>query len=286
MIHVGREFEIDKGRLRAYGWDYAIAMTAATFPWLMIPLKMPIVGLAWQMGATLAIMLIQLWIAWRWLHSLALPRTWPWVLTYAAALTAFCEAIYLVSELIDETVPIYLEVLLPAFVLGCVMRRDGEDAGPRERSVANAVSACFMALVGLSMPPFTGHAPTSEAPTSVSAGLQIPSWGSLALHTLAVTILSNIGKLFPLACYRREASLAERAALAVAMWPRGEVGAGVLVLGISYGLGGPMLAVASFSLALNLLLTGPYILLVKRLVTRAASGAPDRRPRARAAAAG
>ncbi|MCY0993118.1 sodium:proton antiporter [Nannocystis sp. ILAH1] len=358
MIHVGREFEVDKSRLRAYGWDYVVAMTAATFPWLlvsgyfllfllptgafgslaawreallagrfaaptsagllftmlaaaglgaswvyrkvrvlaifddldtvvlMIPLKMLMVGLAWQMGATLAIMVLQLWIAWRWLHSLSLPSTWPWIVAYSAALTAACEGIYFASTLIDDTVPIYMEVLLPAFVLGCVMTDDGVASEPREQSVANVVSACFMLLVGLSMPAIVGRTLALEPTGRVSAELEIPSWGLLGLHTLAVTALSNVGKLFPWACYRREASFRERTALAVAMWPRGEVGAGVLVLGISYGLGGPMVAVASLSLALNLLLTGPYILLVKRLIPSGPTVATDCQSPARRAGRG
>ena len=34
MIHVGYEFDVDKSRLRSYGWDYVVAATAAAFPWL------------------------------------------------------------------------------------------------------------------------------------------------------------------------------------------------------------------------------------------------------------
>ena len=55
-------------------------------------------------------------------------------------------------------------------------------------------------------------------------------------------------------------------AVAVGMWPRGEVGAGVLVLSLSYGIGGPVVTVAMLSLALNLMLTGVFILIVKRLI--------------------
>jgi hypothetical protein len=34
MIRVGYEFDIDKSNLRQYGWDYFVALTAASFPWL------------------------------------------------------------------------------------------------------------------------------------------------------------------------------------------------------------------------------------------------------------
>ena len=143
-----------------------------------------------------------------------------------------------------------------------------------------------MLLVSLSMPAFAGPAEGDGPADRVSAELAVPGWGALVLHTLAVTALANAGKMFPLACNRREVPFRERFALAVAMWPRGEVGAGVLVLGVSYGLGGPIVAVACFSLALNLLLTGPYILLVKRLIPDAATEDADCPRRAPAAGRG
>ena len=71
------------------------------------------------------------------------------------------------------------------------------------------------------------------------------------IKVLAITALSNVGKMFPAFCYRREAALRERLALSVGMFPRGEVGAGVLVISLSYGLGGPALTVAVLSLALR-----------------------------------
>jgi Kef-type K+ transport system membrane component KefB len=94
-------------------------------------------------------------------------------------------------------------------------------------------------------------------------------WGLIALHVLIVTLLSNLGKMFPAFCYRREADWRERLAVAVAMFPRGEVGAGVLVISLSYGIGGPMITVAMLSLALNLLLTGVFIIVVQRLLRAA-----------------
>ena len=36
MIHVGFEFHIDKSNLRQYGWDYLVAFTAASFPWIFV----------------------------------------------------------------------------------------------------------------------------------------------------------------------------------------------------------------------------------------------------------
>jgi len=81
-----------------------------------------------------------------------------------------------------------------------------------------------------------------------------------------LTIPSNLGKTFPAFCYRREAHRPHRLAVAIGMWPRGEVGAGVLVLSLSYGIGGPIVTVAMLSLALNLALTGVFILILKEFI--------------------
>ena len=115
------------------------------------------------------------------------------------------------------------------------------------------------ARVGLSMPPLATL--MSDSP----GGAAWPGWGTVTVHVLLVTILSNVGKMFPAFCYRSEATLRQRLAVAIGMWPRGEVGAGVLVVSLSYGVGGVPLMVGALSLALNLLLTGAIVAAVKRL---------------------
>jgi len=372
MIRVGYEFDIDKSRLGMYAWDYVVAATSATFPWifvavyfvlvfadpvssqawkesllasrfaaptsagllfsmlaagglaatwmyrkirvlaifddldtvlLMIPLKIMLVGWKWQLGVVVAPMFLLLWAAWRYLHRLRIPISWPWVMGYSAVITLVAEVIYVSSKLIDEVVPIHIEVLLPAFAIGCMMVRRERSVGgspvdviesPVEKRVALIVSTVFMVLVGLSMPAIVGIAgPSAEVnvidskvvdayivadPGDSEAGL-VPrpgrspglessamGFGWVALHVLVVTLLANLGKMFPLFCYRKEAGWKERLALAVGMFPRGEVGAGVLIISISYGIGGPMITVAMLSLALNLLLTGLFIVAVRRLL--------------------
>ena len=238
---------------------------------LMIPLKALIVGLRWQLGVIIAIMAVQLWLAWKYLHRFKIPITWPWVLGYAGAITVISEIIYKASKLVDDVVPIHIEVLLPAFVLGCLMARpsghdphtddtrEGHQEGPEsasEQKVASWISGGFMVLVGLSMPAIS------------LGGLSGPGMpaGELATHVLIVTLLANLGKMFPLFVYRKEATWRERLAIGIGMWPRGEVGAGVIVISLAYGIGGDIVTVAALSLALNLLLTGVFILIVKRLL--------------------
>lgn len=230
---------------------------------LMIPLKMLLVGLAWQLGVVVLVMGGLMWIAWRYMHRLRAPSSWPWIMGYAVALSLAVEAIYYGSKLLDARVPIHLEVLLPAFVLGCVLAKPQRHEVGNDEEVATVVSAVFMVLVGLSLPPVIAAVP--DAITYTASQPYPPAW-VLGLHVLAVTLLCNVGKMLPLFCYRKEASLRERLGVCVAMFPRGEVGAGVLVVGLGYGIGGPVLTVAMLSLTLNLVLTGVFILAVKSLI--------------------
>ena len=246
---------------------------------LMIPLKMLIVGLRWQMGAVVGIMAVQLWLAWRFFRRLRWSVRWPAVMTYAAIIVGVSEAIYQGSKLVDDVVPIHIEVLLPAFVFGCMLgrpsgadphrddAREGHQEGPEdptEQRVAGIVSGVFMVLVGLSMPALASLLRQDA-----------PGWGVIAMHVIAVTLLANLGKMFPALVYRREASWRERLAVSIGMWPRGEVGAGILILSLGYGIGGPLIVVAALSLALNLVLTGVFIAMVKRLLRTSAVAQPS-----------
>ena len=236
---------------------------------LMVPLKMLIVGLRWQLAVIIIVMIILMWIAWKYMHKIRIPVSWPYVAAYAVAITLVSEVIYKLSLLFDDVVPIHIEVLLPAFVLGCVMARpggqdphsddtrDGHQEGPespKEQQVATIISGAFMVLVGLSMPKIV---------------LGEVSWQWIIVQVLIITALANLGKMIPLFTYRKEAHWKERLAISIGMWPRGEVGAGVLIISLGYGIGGDIVTVAALSLALNLLLTGVFIVIVKRLLNSA-----------------
>jgi Kef-type K+ transport system membrane component KefB len=253
---------------------------------LMVPLQMMIIGWAWQLGVVAALMIGVLAIAYVWLHSLELPISWPWVLGYAIAITLSSELIQIASKLLDENAPIHIEALLPAFVLGCVIKpppgsdphsddaREGHQEGPEiptEQKVSTIISALFMLLVGLNMPPIFGddsgdRVESAAATLMIAVSQPLLGWSEIIVHVLLVTALANLGKMVPAFCYRQQAHWRERLALAIGLWPRGEVGAGVLVISLSYGIGGPIVTVAMLSLALNLLLTGFFILVVKKLM--------------------
>lgn len=229
---------------------------------LMIPLKVIMVGLNWQLGIVAFVLILLLWMAWTYFHSVKIPITWPWVMAYAAIITSASELSHVASKMIEDVVPVYLEVLIPAFALGCMLNRpvgfdphlnesqEGHQEAPPgkdEQLVATIVSGCFMILAGLSMP---------------KIAFENIDWVKMSVHVLLITFLSNLGKMTPFFCYRNEATLKERLALSIAMFPRGEVGAGILVVSLSYGLNGIPLKVAVLSLALNLLLTGLFIRLI------------------------
>jgi Kef-type K+ transport system membrane component KefB len=235
---------------------------------LMIPLQILMVGLVWQLGGVIIAMAAMLVLGWKFYGKLNWPTTWPWVLTYAVVMTAVSEIIYAFSKSPESGVGLHIEILLPAFLLGCAMKKHpaenvtvpGEDEPglSGEEKAGLTISVAFMFLVGLSMPALFG------AGATMTAGMS--GW-ILTLHVLAVTIISNIGKIFACFFYKREASLRERLAVSIALFPRGEVGAGVLAISLGYGIAGPFVSVAFLSLALNLVLTGGFIYVVKKLLT-------------------
>ena len=326
MIEVGLEFTINKKNLKSYGVDYAVAATAAAFPWifcavyfvtvfgtewkeallvgrfaaptsagvlftmlaaaglastwlfkkarvlaifddldtvlLMIPLKIMIVGLKPELFMIVAIIFVLLWAAYKWLHVLKWSTGKFAVLGYGIVIVGICKAIEVITH-------IHLEVLLPAFVMGCILYNPYNPEKPQEHShehthlepengasvwLDRGIKAAFMFLVGCSLPKIE---------------LGDVSWGMAAVHVIGLTLISNIGKCFASFCYQKEASLEERIALSIAMFPRGEVGAGVLLVSIGYGMTGLPVTLAGLSLALNLVLTGVFISIVIQYLKKA-----------------
>jgi len=324
MVEVGLEFTLDKRRLRSYGWDYVVAATAATLPWmfcavyfialfqtpwreafligrfaaptsagvlfamleaaglgatwlfrkvrvlaifddldtvlLMIPLQIMLVGFKPELAVVIVLIGVLLAAAYRWLHEVRLPVGKGWLLGYSIMMVGLCAAL-------EHTTNVHLEVLLPAFAWGCLLVNAHDPAVPKLHAhehahveprggaaqwLDRALKLAFMFLVGCSLPKIA------------LGGLSV---GALIWHVLMLTLLSNLGKCFPMLCYRQEAPLRERVAVSVAMFPRGEVGAGVLLVAIGYGLTGLPVTLGGLSLALNLLLTGAFIAAVVRLLS-------------------
>ena len=234
---------------------------------LMIPLQIFMIGMKWQLGVVVLVIFLCLWIGWKYLNRFNMPQSWSSILGYSVILVFAFQGLYVLSKsLFGTDAAIHIEVLLPAFVLGMIIKPNHIESRIEE-SVSTTISYLFMFLVGMSAPLFVGVDFASEAGASVIASVGTMSWGEIALHVGIVTLLSNIGKMVPMLFYR-DRSLVERLALSIGMFTRGEVGAGIIFVSIGYGLGGPLLAISLLSLLLNLILTGIFVVIVKWLVSR------------------
>jgi Kef-type K+ transport system membrane component KefB len=92
--------------------------------------------------------------------------------------------------------------------------------------------------------------------------------GQYVLHIAAVSGLMVLGKMFPVFCYRSEADIFTRLALSFGMCPRGEVGAGVIVISLALGVKGNVVPVAVCCLALNIAVSGLFIMAATKLVNK------------------
>lgn len=251
-------------------WIFRKARVLAIFDDLdiilfMIPLQICLTGFHPKMVVSVVLMVLLLGAAYRWLHVLRWPAGKLWILAYGVMIVSLC-------QILESTTHIVLEVLLPTFVLGCVLYNPHDPNRPKQHPhehqflepergwtlwLDHVVKGGFMFLVGCSLPQIEwGSAPP----------------GVLAMHVIILTVLINLGKCFPLFCYKDEVPLRERLALSVAMFPRGEVGAGVLLISIAHGIKGPAITTAILCLTLNLLLTGVFISIVIWLINSLVPG--------------
>lgn len=221
---------------------------------LMIPLQFFKLGIDLNSLFLLGIISLFLIGAWKYLHKISFPTS---------RLSLLLLSLFLVIslEMLTYLNIVSLEILLPAFAIGCMIKNPHLHKKPTfletkissDKRFDDAIKMSYMILVGASMPQifFTKT-----------------SLFTLLIHVAAITFLANLGKMFPLFCYKKEASVKERAALSIAMWPRGEVGAGILLLSIQYALPSSVIEIATLSLALNLTLTGLFIYIVIWLLNK------------------
>ena len=252
-------------------WIYQKAQTLAIFDdldtiILMVPLQVAMIGeLNWQMVAMLVVIFGMFYIGWRYMSRFEMPQNWYAVFTYAVLVYGLTYLIYTVtSHFFGDKGAIHIEVLLPAFIFGMIIK-NRHMGGKVESNVSLLISVVFMLLVGMSMPQIS--ASVNSAGNSIMASQPMPSWGVIALHVVAVSVLSNIGKLVPMLFYRNH-SIKERLALSIGMFTRGEVGAGVIFIALGYNIGGPILLISVLTLVLNLILTIGFVYTVKYLALK------------------
>jgi hypothetical protein len=256
-------------------WIYQKAQTLAIFDdldtiILMVPLQVAMIGeFNWQMMAMLVVIFGMFYVGWRYMSRFEMPQNWSAVFTYAVLVYGITYFVYIITKhFFGDKGAIHIEVLLPAFIFGMIIKNRHVE-GKNEERVSSLISIVFMLLVGMSMPliDFGGSATTGDS-TSLISNVPMMSGGEIALHVVAVTLLSNLGKLAPMLFYR-DRSLTERLALSVGMFARGEVGAGVIFIALGYNIGGPILLISILTLVLNLILTIGFVYLVKHLALKA-----------------
>ena len=261
-----------------YTWVYKKVQVLAIFDdldtiILMIPIQILMIGMRWQMFVIIIVAILLLWIGWKKMKSFSLRQDWKSILFYSFLLFLFIEVLYrLTTHFYGSGGSIHIEILLPAFVLGMIMKGDHTVVPERQEvRVSDSISYIFMLLVGISMPLFIGvdYDALGLLTSSVINQIPMPGWDVIAIHVLIVTFISNVGKLFPMFFYR-DRTLSERLAVSIGMFTRGEVGAGVLFIAIGYHLGGVLLVVSVLAMSLNLLLTGIFISFAKRLAMASA----------------
>ena len=234
---------------------------------LMIPLQVAMIGMKWQMVAVLVAVCLMLWIGWKYMSRFNVPQGWKSILTYAVLTYGLTLVVYVVTEhFFGAEGSVHIEVLLPAFVVGMIIR-NRHVGGKQEERVSTAISLLFMLLVGMSMP-LIDAADVEKSSSSILGSVPMMPWGIFTFHVIMVSLLSNVGKLVPMLFYR-DRSLTERLALSVGMFTRGEVGAGVIFIALGYNIGGPILLISILTLVLNLILTIGFVYVVKYLALKA-----------------
>lgn len=259
-----------------YTWVYKKVQVLAIFDdldtiILMIPIQILMIGMRWQMFVIIVVAIFLLFIGWKKMNTFSLRQDWKSILLYSFLLFLMIEMLYkLTTYFYGSEGSIHIEILLPAFVLGMIMKHDHSIISSRQEiRVSNVISYIFMLLVGISMPLFVGvdYSALAEMTSSVINQIPMPGWDIILMHVFLVTLISNIGKLFPMFFYR-DRTIAERLAVSIGMFARGEVGAGVLFIAIGYHLGGVLLVVSVLAMCLNLLLTGIFIGFAKKLALK------------------
>lgn len=236
---------------------------------LMIPLQIMMIGMRWQLIIIVVVVFILLAIGWKYLSKFTFRQDWLFILIYSTIIFAICQGVYVFTKgLYGAEGSIHIEVLLPAFVLGMVMKHK-ENHLPIEEKMSTGISFLFMFLVGVAMPHFIGidFSEAQEGLKSITGEQPMMPWPVIIFHVFIVSILSNIGKLCPVFFYR-DRKISERLALSIGMFTRGEVGAGVIFIALGYNLGGPALVISVLSIVLNLILTGIFVMWVKNLALR------------------
>src|SRR4029077_13888132 len=129
------------------------------------------------------------------------PTSNAWVALYALS-------VWIVSFAFEYVTDLHLDVLVPAFALGCIIKSDhlhgSAEYGATNEGVSSqdpkwqalldwGIKGGFMLLAGMALPPLQ------------FGGMRL---GAVILHVILITLLSNIGNAFPWRLTRPQLRLA------------------------------------------------------------------------------
>jgi len=156
---------------------------------LMIPLQILMIGLKWQMFAIVGTVSVLLAVGWRWQAAWNVKQDWKRILGLSVAVCALTQLLYLATaHWYGPENSIHIEVLLPAFVIGMLMKHRDHDT-PAERRASTGISFLFMLLVGMSMPLVTGSAASDAAAAAGSVTAAQPM--NCRMHSAAARHTKN-----------------------------------------------------------------------------------------------
>jgi len=219
-------------------------------------------------------------IAWFNIHKFVIPHSWPWVLMYAFILgTGFWIIEGLTREFPHCNFIFVVAVLIPSFTLGCVTYDPKMETSQSYKHIEIELTEEFIERQEY----IDSHAPCMETFMGCAfmffVGLSMPSLNSLGsmshsaviFHVVAINILMLLGKLIICFFYSNETSKTQRIALGLAMCPRGEIGASVIIITIQTLKGkidDAYLGVVVLSVIMNLVTSCGLIVYVKKLAAR------------------
>jgi Kef-type K+ transport system membrane component KefB len=110
-------------------WIYQKAQTLAIFDdldtiILMVPLQVAMIGqFNWQMMAMLIAIFGMFYVGWRYMSRFDMPQNWYAVFTYAVLVYGATLLVYTVTKhFFGDKGAIHIEVLLPAFIFGMIIK--------------------------------------------------------------------------------------------------------------------------------------------------------------------
>merc|ERR1712137_936299 len=220
-----------------------------------------------------------LMLAWFNIHKYVIPHSWPWVMAYAIIIGTCLWCVEGLTRSYPHNHWIFVvAVLIPSFTLGCLTYDPKMETSQSYKHIEIELSEKFIEQQEY----IDSHAPCMETFMGCAfmffVGLSMPGLGALGhihvsavvFHVAMINILMLLGKLLICFFYSDETDRTQRLALGLAMCPRGDIGASVIIITIQTLKGQinvAYLGIVVLSVITNLVLSCFLIVYVKKLAS-------------------